>query len=207
MAPRLEPVPKERWDDEAVAAIRAGMPAAASDRFLSAEPDAPRLTNGIASMLHHPRLAEKFLGFNGQLLWDPVLDPRLRELMVLRVAWRTRSMYEWVQHVKLSQRYGVTAADVDQVSAGKYDGFVPLEADLLRATDQLLDGYRIDDATWERLAAELDEKSLLEVIFVVGTYTALAMVFNGIGIELDPDLDPASAPDLPSSDTAEGVST
>jgi alkylhydroperoxidase family enzyme len=173
------------------------MPAAAADRFLSKAPDAPRLTNGIASMLHHPQLAERFLAFNGQLLWDPVLPPRLRELMVLRVAYRTRSSYEWVQHVKLSQRYDVTSAEVEAIAAGDYSSFGALEADLLHATDQLLDGYRIDDATWARLAAELDEKTLLEVIFVVGTYAALAMVFNGIGIELDPDLDPAGAPALP----------
>jgi alkylhydroperoxidase family enzyme len=201
MTPRLAPVPREHWTAQAETAIRAGMPAAAADRFLSAEPDAPRLTNGIASMLHHPQLAEKFLAFNGQLLWDPALEPRLRELAVLRVAWRTRSAYEWVQHVKLSQRYGVTRAEVDVIAAGEYDGLAPLESDLLRATDQLLDGYRIDDVTWARLAAELDEKTLLELIFVVGTYTALAMVFNGIGIELDPDLDPASAPSLPKERT------
>jgi alkylhydroperoxidase family enzyme len=148
-------------------------------------------------MLHHPQLAERFLAFNGQLLWTPVLEPRLRELAVLRIAYRTRSSYEWAQHVKLSQRYDVTAAEVDAIMAEDYTGFSPLESEILRATDQLLDGYRIDDATWTRLAGELDEKTLLELIFVVGTYTALAMVFNGIGIELDPDLDPASAPALP----------
>jgi alkylhydroperoxidase family enzyme len=197
MTPRLEPVTRDQWDEAAETAIRAAMPAVAAERFLAPGPDAPRLTNGIASMLHHPRLAERFLAFNGQLLWDPVLEPRLRELAVLRVAYRTRSTYEWVQHVKLSQRYDVTVAEVDAIAAGTYESFTPLESSLLRATDQLLDGYRIDDATWARLAGELDEKTLLEVIFVVGTYTALAMVFNGIGIELDPDLDPASAPALP----------
>ena len=44
----------------------------------------------------------------------------------------------------------------------------------------------------------MDERTLLELIFVVGTYTALAMVFNGIDIELDPDLDPAGAPSITS---------
>jgi alkylhydroperoxidase family enzyme len=68
--------------------------------------------------------------------------------------------------------------------------WTPLEADLLAATDQLVDGYRIDDATWARLAEQLDEPQLMEVAFVVGTYTCLAMAFNTFGIELDPDLDP-----------------
>jgi alkylhydroperoxidase family enzyme len=194
MTARIGPLPKEQWGEPEAAAIRAAMPAAAADRFLSPDLDAPALTAGIASLLHHPSLAAAFLNFNGQLLWDPVLDPRLRELAVLRVAWHAKAPYEWVQHVKLSQRYGVTEAEVEAIAEGTYDGFAALEADLLRATDQLLGGYRISDATWHALAAAMDEKALVELLFVVGTYTALAMVFNGLGVELDADLDPTAQP-------------
>ncbi|HVW79838.1 MAG TPA: carboxymuconolactone decarboxylase family protein [Mycobacteriales bacterium] len=194
MTPRLEPVPKDQWGDAEVAAIRAGMPAAAADRFLSDAPDAPALTNGIAAMLHHPQLAAAFLQYNGQLLWDPVLDPRLRELAVLRVAWHARAPYEWVQHVKLSQRYGVTDQEVEAIVADRTDGWSPLEADVLLATEQLLTAYRIDDATWQRLSAALDTKALVELVFVVGTYAGLAMLFNSLGVELDADLDPTAQP-------------
>ena len=197
MPARLSPVPKDEWDEDCAAAVRAGMPAAAADRFLSAAPDAPRLANGISSLLHHPQLAAAFLNFNGQLLWEPVLAPRLRELIVLRVARRTRSQYEWLQHAKLSQRYDVTPEEVEAIANGDDGVFSDLETDVLHATDQLLESYQVEDETWERLAAALDEKTRLELLFVVGTYTSLAMVFNGIGIELDPDLDPASAPALP----------
>jgi alkylhydroperoxidase family enzyme len=173
------------------------MPAAAADRFLSDSPDAPRLANGISSLLHHPTLAAAFLNFNGKLLWEPALSPRLRELVVLRVARHTRSQYEWVQHAKLSQRYDVTPAEVQAIALGDDGVFDELETDVLVATDQLLETYRVDDGTWQRLAAALDAKALVEFLFVVGTYTSLAMMFNGIGLELDPDLDPTAFPALP----------
>lgn len=195
MTPRLGPVPRERWAEDEATAIRAGMPAVAAERFL--DPDGPPLTNGISSLLHHPTLATAFLSFNGKLLWEPVLDPRVRELVVLRVARHTRSSYEWVQHAKLSQRYGVSPAEVEAIARGEDSGWTPFEATVLEAVDQLLDDYHVTDDTWERLAAAMDERTLLELLFVVGTYTALAMVFNGIDIELDPDLDPADAPALP----------
>ena len=54
--------------------------------------------------------------------------------------------------------------------------------------DQLIDGYLVDDPTWKRLAEHLDERQLVEVVFTVGTYTALAMAFRSFGLELDPDL-------------------
>jgi alkylhydroperoxidase family enzyme len=173
------------------------MPAAAAEKFLSAEDDAPRLANGITTLLHHPQLAAKFLNFNGQLLWEPVLSPRLRELVVLRVARRTHSQYEWVQHAKLSLRYDVTPEEVEAIAGDDDAVFSDVEADVLHATDQLLECYRVEDDAWERLAQTLDEKARLELLFVVGTYTALAMVFNGVGVELDPDLDPTSFPALP----------
>ncbi len=187
MTQRIQPVPKAEWDEDCAAAVRAGMPAAAAERFIADVSDAPRLANGITTMLHHPRLAAKFLAFNGQLLWEPVLDPRLRELAVLRIAHRTKSRYEWEQHVKLCQRYGVTTEEVDAIATGENPGWSAIEADVLWATDQLLDTYRVDDLTWERLAGALDQKALIELLLVIGTYTSLAMVFNGLGIELDPE--------------------
>jgi alkylhydroperoxidase family enzyme len=195
---RIPPLPREKWDADVEVALRAGVPPEVGDRFLSTGPDAMRVPNAISTVMHHPALAGPYLAYNAVLLRDPVLAPRLRELIVLRVAWRTRSVYEWVQHARLSARYSVTPAEIEAIGAGADGGgWAPLEADLLRATDQLLDGYRIDDEVWGRLAAELDHAAMIEMLYVVGTYTSLAMVFNGLGIELDPDLDASMAPPLP----------
>jgi AhpD family alkylhydroperoxidase len=200
---RVPPLPRDRWDDEVEAALRAGVPDAIADKFMSTGPEAMRVPNGISSLMHHPRLAGRFLAFNALLLRDQVLDDRQRELMVLRVAWRTRSPYEWVQHARLAKRYGVTEEEIAAIRAGADGGsWSPLEADLLRATDQLLDDYRVDDTTWARLATQFDETALTEMLYVVGTYTLLAMVFNGLGVELDPDLDPSIAPALPDGGTS-----
>jgi 4-carboxymuconolactone decarboxylase len=130
------------------------------------------------------------------LLEKPALTPRLRELMVLRVAWRTRSPYEWVQHARIAVDVGVTPDEIHAVTRGAGEAaWSPLEADLLAATDQLMDDARIEDATWARLAQQLDERQLVELVFVVGTYTCLAMAFNSFGLELDPGLEaPAGVP-------------
>lgn len=197
-APRIGPVPREGWDDEVRAALVAGFGPDAAERLCSDDPDAPPLANVLATLVHHPALAGPWLAYNSVLLGSPTLDPRLRELMVLRVAWRSRSRYEWVQHVKLALRLGVTTEEVDTI-AGRGDAgeWSPLEAAALAATDELLDGYRVTDATWAVLAAHLDERQLVELVFVVGTYSCLAMVFNSLGIELDADLDDVPAPAMP----------
>jgi 4-carboxymuconolactone decarboxylase len=201
--PRIPPLPKDEWSDEAVAALRAAFGDRGADRLLAGGPDTPRVPNVLTTLMRHPGLTGPLLVYNAVLLSAPTLAPRLRELMILRVAWRTRSPYEWAQHVRLAQTScGITPEEVESIGPDSDGGadagtWTPLEADLLAATDQLLDRYRIDDATWARLAEQLDERQLMEVTFVVGTYTCLAMVFNSCGIELDPDLDAAGGPPPP----------
>ena len=188
-APRLAPLPKERWRDDVHAAFRAAYPKEVADRFLSPAPDAPRVPNVLSTLMHHPALSGAFLAYNRVLLEKPALGHRLRELMVLRVAWRTRSIYEWVQHSRLADRYSIKPEDIDAITRdARAESWTPLEADLVAATDQLLDRYRVDDETWARLSKHLDERQLVEAMFVIGTYACLAMAFNSFGLELDPEL-------------------
>ncbi|TMK67245.1 MAG: carboxymuconolactone decarboxylase family protein [Actinobacteria bacterium] len=193
--PRLAPITSERWDDDVRAALSAGFGPGAADRLL-ADPETP-LPNVLGTMMNHPRLLAHWLAFNGKLLRDPAIDARLRELMILRVGWRTRANYEWLQHVRIARGLGITTAEIEAITR-EYDPdlWAPLEPDLLAATDQLLDRYRIDDDTWARLAKQLDEQQLMEVVWVVGTYTVLAMAFNSFGIQLDPDLHSIDAPEI-----------
>jgi alkylhydroperoxidase family enzyme len=195
-APRLAPLALERWDDETHAAFRAAYPRIA-DRLLSGGP----LPNVLTTLMHHPALSGPFLSYNRVLLEKPTLGHRLRELMVLRIAWRTRQIYEWAQHVNLASRYSITPADIEAIVEGRRaDAWTPLEADLVAATDQLLDRYRVDDDTWARLAAQLEPRQLVEVVFVVGTYTCLAMAFNSFGLQLDPGLDASKLIPFPAAE-------
>jgi 4-carboxymuconolactone decarboxylase len=183
------------------AALRTAYPKQVADRFLADGPDAPHVPNVLSTMMHHPGLSAPFLVYNRVLLEKPTLGHRLRELMVLRVAWRARCSYEWIQHVRMAERWSVTAEDIEAITRGMpAKAWTPLETALVAATDQLLDRYRIDDATWARLAEHLDERQLFEVVFVVGTYTHLAMAFNSFGLELDPELHSVAATPFPESE-------
>ena len=183
---RLAPLPHTAWSEDERAALAGAFGAAAADQFASGERETP---NVLGALLQHPALAGPFLAYNNVLLRKPALDARLRELAVLRVAWRTRAPYEWAQHVRLASGLGITNDEIDAVTRGSdSDAWSALEADVLAATDQCIDHYRVNDETWGRLAKELDERQLVELVFVIGTYTALAMAFNSFGLELEPEL-------------------
>jgi 4-carboxymuconolactone decarboxylase len=186
--PRLAPLTAAAMPEEGRALLRGHL--AAADRYLTGDPDAPPMPGILGLLGHHPRLAANWLALNGGILDDPVLDPRVRELLILRVGWRTRCRYEWAQHIVIGRRAGLSEDEVTAV-AGRLDAhpWGECDRDLLDAVDEMIDHYRIDDATWQRLAADFDERELLEVLFVVGSYLCLALVLNSAGLEPDPALD------------------
>jgi 4-carboxymuconolactone decarboxylase len=190
---RLAPLPREAWDDDVRDALTTAYTEKGAARFLG--PDAVPMPNVLATLMHHPALAGPFLTYNNTLLRQPALEHRQRELLILRVAWRTNAPYEWVQHVRIATEVGITPEEIEAIGSDTAV-WAPLDAELLAAADQLIDRYRIDDATWASLAGRLDARQLVELVFVVGTYTGLAMAFNSFGLQLDPDLQ-AVATSLP----------
>ena len=117
------------------------------------------------------------------------LSPRQRELVVLRVAAVRRSTYEWAQHVRLADDAGISAEEVARIVEGPgASGLVETDRALVGAVDELLADARVADDTWAVLAADLEVEQLMDLIFTVGAYDALAMLFRSFGVQLDDDL-------------------
>lgn len=206
-APRVVPLPVDRWDGAVMDALETARPALLSDELQAAldSRDPHRLAgvlpNAITTLLYSPEVAGPWLQFNGALLRNLSLTPRLRELLVLRVAWLTRSRYEWLQHVRMAPRYGIEEEEVGRIATDDAPGpWEPLESALLDAVDQMLTGHRVDGETWSRLAEQLDERALVELPFVVGAYATLAMAFNTLGIQPDPQYRSVNAPAFPQTE-------
>jgi 4-carboxymuconolactone decarboxylase len=167
---------------------------AVADRYLSGLPDAPPMPGILGLLGHHPALGANWLSFSAGLLEDPVLDPRDRELLILRVAWRTQCRYEWAQHARMAISAGLTAEQVAAVaSPDDVACWDTAQQDLLLAADQMIEGHQVADATWECLAGRFDQRALLEVLFVIGSYVCLALVLNSAGLEPDPGTDDIGA--------------
>jgi alkylhydroperoxidase family enzyme len=135
----------------------------------------------IRILCRHPDLARTFMAFNNRQLFSSTLTTRQIELAVLRVAHRRQSPYEWNEHVKKANEAGISDAEIDALVSGN-EGFTGLDLLVLEATDQLLTHHQVDDAMWARLAAAFDNQQVLELLFLVGTYSMLAMVFESCGL-------------------------
>lgn len=141
----------------------------------------------FATLARHPKLLGSWLPFGGRLLAGGSLERRLTELVILRTAYNVGNVYEWGQHVEISMVLGFEQATIERVKAGpEAEGWSPLEALLLRATDELHVERYITSATWDALAEHLDEAQLIELCFLVGHYEMLAMFLRTAGVQLEP---------------------
>ncbi|MCE3550990.1 carboxymuconolactone decarboxylase family protein [Pseudonocardia sp. RS11V-5] len=139
------------------------------------------------TMARHPRMMKRFNVLGGFFLTRGELPARERELVVLRVAWRSGCEYEWAQHVLIGRRAGLTDAEIARV-AEPGAPWSAADAALLRAADEVLDHTDLSDATWAELAGRFTETQLVELVVLVGFYRMAAGFLNATGVQKEADL-------------------
>jgi 4-carboxymuconolactone decarboxylase len=200
--PRITPLLPPAWDEvilDALGASPRGLEFVLS-RWKAGGVDARGL-HVLGTFAHHPALAKAFLTFNNHVAGASTLSARVRELAVLRISWLRHAEYEFVQHVILGMRAGLSAEEVERVQQGAdAPGWEPVDAGILQATDELHTHSRILPDTWDRLAARFDTAQLMDLVFLVGCYNLLAMAIQSFQTQLEPGvaaLDPAVRARMP----------
>jgi alkylhydroperoxidase family enzyme len=156
--------------------------------------EAGATTNATLTLANHPELATAVFTFHKAIAQLCSFPLRLRELIILKVAWERRTQYAWGQHRRIGRdAAGLDEADFEAIrSGGEGLGWSSLERLAVRAAGELCATNRISDATWNGLAAELPQTTLMELIYLIGQYELNCWMFNAIRTEIDPELaDPA----------------
>lgn len=139
--------------------------------------------NIFRTFVRHPRMFKRWVPF-GHILLNGLLPARDRELLILRVAHRCGSTYEWAHHERIALDCGLDGREVARVREGPMvTGWSSFDAALLRAVDELLDLHRVSDSAWEALAERYDARQLIELPMLVGHYHMLALTLNSLGVQ------------------------
>lgn len=144
----------------------------------------------LTVMAHHPTLLGPFIEWATALALHGELPKRAQEILALRAARLCRSEFEWGHHVVYGRAAGLTDDEIARIGTGDRTGWPAYEAVLIDATDELVSGFDLSDATWARLRTDYSDAQLAEIPFVVGQYTMLSMFANGLGVPLEDGYDP-----------------
>jgi alkylhydroperoxidase family enzyme len=138
--------------------------------------------------LHHPKLAKWLSDLLMGLLWEGRLDPRLRELVIMRLGWATHSDYEWTQHWRIALGLKVPEADLLGVRDWRnHQPFGPAERAVLAAVDETLADGAVSAATWAACVDNVsdDPQVLLELVSAVGLWRMVSGILRTLEVPLE----------------------
>ena len=176
---RIRNLPQDRWTPEVEALFPIMVPPTSKAKGSD--------FNSILVLAQHPRLSEHWLRFNAAASRGFVLPARLKEIAVLRIAWRSQSDYEWVQHMLAGLREGLTPDDFAALQSELVDErWGETDRAVIHAADGLWRYQNVDEETWFALSAHFTIEQIMELLYVVGAYIALACILNVGEVQLEP---------------------
>ena len=145
------------------------------------------LLNVYKLLLHAPALAETWLDHVGAVRWKTALSGRLRELLVIRIAHVNGIDYVINQHVPaLALADGVTLAECDALPDWRKTSlFDPAERAALAYADAMVLQTSVPDDVFAELRRHYDERAIVEISVLVGTYLMHNRVMKALRIDLE----------------------
>lgn len=146
-----------------------------------------RVINVYRLLLHSPPLAETWFEHNNAVRWDTGLDGRLREMVIIRIGYLARARYVVGQHVpKLALAEGLSLVDCEALKNWQDSSlFSPRDRAVLAYTDAMTRDIEVPDAVFEPMREYFDDRQLVELTVLIGTYAMHVRVFEAL--KLDPE--------------------
>lgn len=176
---RILPLPKDQWTD-----------ASREVQAFWEEPNSweeGSKTSILPVMANHPELGKVYNIWGKQLLIGNTLSTRHLELIILRIAWKVQSEYEWHHHVGYGLNAGIS---LDEISALRADIHAPDWAEVdyavLCAVDELIGQHQISDDCWALLEQHFDTPQKMDLVFTIGHYVMTSWALSSFGVPVEP---------------------
>ncbi len=116
------------------------------------------------------------------------LDPRYRELAILRTGIVGDCKFEFSQHLKVSRSIGIPDDKLDAIKSWATSGrFDEKECAVMAAADELIGRNLVEDATFAALKRHFSDEQIVELFYVITTYRMHGMMIRALHLEFDND--------------------
>lgn len=116
------------------------------------------------------------------------LDPKLRELAILRTGIVGDSKFEYSQHLKVARMVGVSEEKLGAIKGWTTSElFLPVERAVMAAADEILSRNLVEDATFAALQQHLSDAEILELFVVIGLWRMHGLIVRALHLEYDND--------------------
>jgi alkylhydroperoxidase family enzyme len=145
--------------------------------------------NIFLTLGHHPALLKRFNALGGAFLAHGLLPAREREIVILRVGWNCRSVYEFGQHTVIGRDAGLTDAEIASLATTR--ATAPWSRDdqaLIALADEICADDCVGEATFDALRRRWKDAEIVELVALAGFYRMVSGLLNTLGVEPEPGL-------------------
>jgi len=154
--------------------------------FQKIEDNGAKILNLYKVAAHSPKVFLNFIRLGNSIIGRTELPPRLREIVILRVATLTGSEYEWAQHAPVARQVGVSQQQLDAISDWKNSAeFNNEERAVLQYTDEVAQQVKVTDQTFNTLKNFFSEQLIVELTMTIGYYEMVARLLVPLQVEVD----------------------
>lgn len=147
--------------------------------------------------IYSPRVAEYMTMGNQYLRYDADIDPALTELIILTAAREMDNKYEWSSHEKTALEAGLAQEVIDIIKYSK-----PVDVQLrdeekviIELGREILQQHKLSSGTYARALKLFGKKKLIDIVTLLGHYTATAILLTAFDQQLHPG-EESTLPDL-----------
>lgn len=140
-----------------------------------------RLIGPFSLMAISPAIGDAVQLFGAQIRYEGTLNDCERELAILTVAAHHQSGFEWFVHTDEAIQAGLTWHHLSEIKAGRQPRFIDLRLTIISSTSNtLLRDGTLADAEYRKAYESLGETGLIELIWLCGYYSMLAMALSAM---------------------------
>jgi 4-carboxymuconolactone decarboxylase len=131
------------------------------------------------ALLRSPQLMDRLQKVGEHLRFGSSLEPHISEFLMCCVSRDWTQQFEWTVHVPLARKAGVKAEALESLAEGRRpEGMAEDEAIAYDFWEELVRTRGVSDATYLRARGRFGETGVVDMLGVIGYFTAVSMVLN-----------------------------
>jgi len=137
--------------------------------------------NATRIFLYSPASAGGMFTFLISMMTENTLPARTRELIILRLAWLGKSVYEFSHHAEVARELNISEEDIMGVrDPADCKSYSEIDRAVLALSDDLAHGMHVAPNTWALLQRSFSAAELNELLFTVGLWRMQACWLNAM---------------------------
>jgi alkylhydroperoxidase family enzyme len=113
------------------------------------------------------------------------MDEKIREVLIMRVAFCSNCKYEIYHHISISRNLGFSPEKQEAIRLQQYDKLTDEEAAVARFTDEVVLKVRASDETMAKMRSLYSDELIIEMILVIQSYMGTARIAQNADVALD----------------------